>query len=189
MKRAFIVHGWGGTVREGWFPWLKSELEKNGFIVQIPPMPNPDQPTIKEWTEHLTKVVGTPDEETFLIGHSIGCQTIIRYVETLDRRIGGAVFVAGFFTLSGIDADEERKLARPWLEEPIDVKRVKRNLKGSVAILSTNDEYVPFVENRTMFEGRLGSEIVVEKDKGHLGGEARIKILPSALDAVLRLAV
>ena len=35
MKRAFIIHGWDGYPAEGWFPWLKRELEKkisNGRI-------------------------------------------------------------------------------------------------------------------------------------------------------------
>ena len=28
MKRVFIIHGWDGYPEEGWFPWLKEELEK-----------------------------------------------------------------------------------------------------------------------------------------------------------------
>jgi hypothetical protein len=27
-KRVFIIHGWEGYPEEGWFPWLKKELEK-----------------------------------------------------------------------------------------------------------------------------------------------------------------
>ena len=28
MKRAFIIHGWGGHPEERWYPWAKNELEK-----------------------------------------------------------------------------------------------------------------------------------------------------------------
>ena len=27
MQRVFIIHGWDGYPEEGWFPWLKKELE------------------------------------------------------------------------------------------------------------------------------------------------------------------
>ncbi len=45
-KRAFIIHGWDGYPEEGWFPWIKRELEKKGFITQIPAMPQPEHPKI-----------------------------------------------------------------------------------------------------------------------------------------------
>ena len=32
-KRVFIAHGWDGYPEEGWFPWLKKELETKGFEV------------------------------------------------------------------------------------------------------------------------------------------------------------
>ena len=30
MKKVFIIHGWEGYPEEGWFPWLKKELESRG---------------------------------------------------------------------------------------------------------------------------------------------------------------
>ena len=30
MSKVVIVHGWGGTPEEGWFPWLRRELEERG---------------------------------------------------------------------------------------------------------------------------------------------------------------
>jgi esterase/lipase len=36
MKKVFIIHGWDGYPEEGWFPWLKKELEKKGFSVFVP---------------------------------------------------------------------------------------------------------------------------------------------------------
>ena len=92
-KRAFIIHGWGCYPEEGWFPWLKKELEARDFEVQIPAMPDSDTPKIKPWVSHLNELVGVCDEQTYLIGHSIGCQTILRYIETLPHptKVGGAV--------------------------------------------------------------------------------------------------
>src|SRR3972149_7057895 len=95
MKRVFIVHRWGGSPTADWYPWLKKELEKKGFVVFVPEMPTPDAPKIKSWVETLRKAVGSPDKDTYLVGHSIGCQTILRYLETLrlNERVGGVVFV------------------------------------------------------------------------------------------------
>jgi predicted alpha/beta hydrolase family esterase len=31
-ERVFIIHGWEGYPEEGWFPWLKKELENNVAI-------------------------------------------------------------------------------------------------------------------------------------------------------------
>src|SRR3989338_7241510 len=95
MKRIFIVHGWDGYPEEGWFPWLKKELEAKGFEVQVPQLPQADAPRIYNWVPALTKTVGVPDKQTFFVGHSMGCQTIARYLETLPEgvQVGGAVFV------------------------------------------------------------------------------------------------
>src|SRR3989338_169649 len=99
MKRVFIVHGWGGHPEEGWFPWLKKELEAKGFKVFVPQLPDAENPRIQKWVPKLAETVGVPDEETYFVGHSMGCQTIARYLESLpaEIKIGGAIFVAGFF--------------------------------------------------------------------------------------------
>src|SRR3989338_3198510 len=113
-KRVFIIHGWGGSPNEGWFPWLKRELGARGFLVYALNMPHTDTPTIGEWVDYLTEAVGEADENTYLVGHSIGCQTILRMAEGLeeDERLGGAVFVACWFTLLGLQTEEEQEIAR-----------------------------------------------------------------------------
>ena len=97
MKRIFMIHGWDGSTENHWFPWLKKELEKIGFKVIVPKMPDTSSPKINTWVPFLEKSVGIIDNDTFFIGHSIGCQTIMRYLEKLDnkQKIGGIVFVAG----------------------------------------------------------------------------------------------
>src|SRR3990167_5523753 len=98
MKRVFIIHGWGSNPKDDWFPWIKKELESKGFKVEIPVMPNTDEPKVNEWVGFLKKIVKNPDKDTYFIGHSIGCQTILRYLENLDKKIkiGGCIFVAGW---------------------------------------------------------------------------------------------
>lgn len=188
MKRAYIIHGWGGEPNSNWHPWLKKELEKNNFKVEVPAMPNTDEPEIKSWVSKLSEVVGKADEETYFIGHSIGCQTILRYLEGLKSKIGGVVFVAGWFNLTkeAMPGEEEEKIAKPWIETPINIEKVKKACNKIIAIFSDNDPYVDLEENKTAFE-KLNAEIVVEKNKGHFDDESKTTKLPSALKAVLKL--
>ena len=189
MKRAFIVHGWDGYPEEAWFPWLKRELEKNDFTVEILSMPDPAHPKIETWVPHLASAVGNPDADTFLIGHSIGVQTILRYLETIDREIGGVVAVAGFFDLipSSIGGPEEEKLAEPWLTRPINLAKVKRNAGNIIAIFSDNDQFVALAEVAKFAIG-LGAKTIVLNDKGHLGASDNTPIVPEILSAVLEIS-
>ena len=87
MKRVFIIHGWSGFPGEGWFPWLQDALESKGIWTSVPTMPNPDEPIIDAWNDHLAKVVGAPDSETYFIGHSIGCSAVLQLISRLNKNI------------------------------------------------------------------------------------------------------
>ena len=190
MKRVFIVHGWDGYPEEGWFPWLKKELEAKGFEVQVPQLPQADAPRIYNWVPALTKTVGVPDKQTFFVGHSMGCQTIARYLETLPEgvQVGGAVFVAGFFRRLTIEQDPEtQKTEKHWLETPLNLKKVKSHLPKSIAIFSDDDPFVP-LDNKDDFKTQLASKIIIEHQMNHFSGSRGIAELPSALKAVFELA-
>lgn len=189
MKRIFIIHGWGGYPTEGWFPWLKAELEQKGFQVFVPELPDTDHPKIENWIPALTSAVGTPDSETFFVGHSMGCQVIARYLETLPEttQAGGAVFFAGFFKrLTGFDDTNELIIWNTWCSAPLDFAKVKAHLPKSIAIFSDNDPFVP-ADNQADFKNKLGSKIIVEHSMGHFSASDGIKQLPRALSAVLEL--
>ena len=164
------MHGWDGHPKEGWFPWLKQELEKHGFDVFVPQMPEPIMPKIEAWVSHLAGIVNKPDKNTCFVGHSIGCQAILRYLETLDVPVGDAVFVAGFFTLIGLRSVEEGKIARPWLKTPIDFEKVKKALSNLVAIFSDDDPFVPLEGNVKVFKEKLGAKIIIKEKQGHFSG-------------------
>lgn len=186
-KRVFIIHGWDGFPEEAWFPWLKKELEQKGFDVTVPVMPNPAKPKIETWVSHLVSLVGEPDEHTYLVGHSMGCQTIMRYVASLDgKKIGGIVLVAGFFELVKLDDNEDRAILLPWVETPFDYKKITQSTHNITAIFSDNDQWVP-LKNVEIFKERLGNPtVIVEHNKEHFSQSSGIKELPSVLEAILK---
>ncbi len=188
QKRVFIVHGWGDYPQKDWLPWLKERLEDVDFEVSIPAMPNPNEPTIDAWIRYLASEVGTPDQDTYFVGHSIGCQTILRYLETIDASIGGAVFVAGWFTLSDLETEEEKIIGKPWIETPIDFAHVRRICSKMIAIFCDDDPVVPFEPNRAAYREHLNPTFVIEHSKGHFTADDGATELPSALQAVLEMA-
>ena len=189
-KRVFLIHGWEGNPENNWFPWLKRELEKKGFEVYAPAMPDADEPKIESWVSELNEVVGTPDEETYFIGHSIGCQAIMRYLEAQlgNLRVGGVIFVAGFFHLPNLESQEEEEIAKPWLETPINTDQIKKMTDNIIAVFSDNDPDVPLSDSE-IFEKRLGAKIIIEKEKGHFSDDAGVTELPVVLNEILRISV
>lgn len=189
QKRVFIVHGWGGSPKSDWYNWLKKELEKKGFLVCVPKMPNTMKPKIKSWVSYLEKQVGKLDKNTFFVGHSIGCQTILRYLEKENKKIGGAIFVAGWFSLTDETYGDDgytRKISEPWLKTPIDFAKIRKTTKNFVAFFSDNDPFVP-LENIKIFETKFHSDIIIVKKKGHLSGEDGVTKCPVLLRELISM--
>jgi len=191
-KRVFIVHGWEGHTEEHWFPWLKKELETKEFEVFIPQLPDTDNPRIDNWIPKLSQVVGLADENTYFVGHSMGCQAIIRYLETLPEgvKVGGAVFVAGFLKRVNTSKYNQKiqEMFKHWLvDNPINFKKVRSHLSQSAAIFSDNDKWVP-LDNQDDFRDQLGSEIVIEHQKGHFCESDGVIKLLVVLEGVLNFA-
>jgi predicted alpha/beta hydrolase family esterase len=187
QKRVFIIHGWGGKPKAGWLAWLKKELSSKGFRVYAPEMPDKENPKIKPWVNHLKKIVGKPDKDAFFVGHSIGCQAIMRYLEKLPSKakVGGVVFVAGWFNLKGLEP-EEIPFAKPWLTKPINFKKVRQKSKKIIALFSEDDPYV-YLKDSKIFKRKIGAKIIIQKNKGHFIEDVTKKI-PAVLKELLKIA-
>lgn len=191
-KRVFVVHGWGGSPKGDWLPWLKKRLEGKGFSVKAPAMPDTENPRIRPWVEQLAKAVGKPDVDTYFVGHSIGCQTILRYIAKLPRstRVGGVVLVAGWLDLkkAAYETEQDVKLMQPWIKTPVNWAAIKKRAGKFVVIYSDNDPFVS-LRNAEVLRKKLGACKVREHHKGHFSqGIGTIKALPSALRAVIEMA-
>ncbi len=191
MKKIVIVHGWGSNPDEPVLLWIANECKKQGYEVIRPAMPNPETPTIDVWVSYLSSIVGTPDENTYFVGHSIGCQTIMRYLETLpeDVRVGGAVFIAGWFNLAGLEEEGEDvvQVGKPWIETPIHFEKIKNICPKISVFISSNEPYGFVEENKKMFEEKLNADVVILKSRGHFAKEDGIVKLPEALEALNKM--
>ncbi len=145
-------------------------------------MPNTNKPTLQEWLTCLKRVVGMPDENTYLVGHSLGVIAILRYLEQLpkNQKIGGAIFVAGFPEPIGYEE------LNSFFITPLDYNKVKNSVKKTVAIHSDNDPYVPF-RNGELLRDRLGAKLIVVSKAGHLNKKDGFTTLPIALNSILEM--
>ncbi|MFA7252455.1 MAG: alpha/beta hydrolase [Candidatus Paceibacterota bacterium] len=170
MKKALIIHGWDGNPDEPLHQYLRGELEAVGYKVEIPNMPNPAAPIIKDWVNKMASVF---DEKTdLIIGHSIGCQAVLRFIETLDSSISipKVILIAPWMKLDMNTIEEEGEevieIARPWMETPINFEKIKKTVKSVIAIFSDNDSYVP-LDQEEYFKTKLDAMTFIEHNQGH----------------------
>ncbi len=183
MKKAYIVHGWGAAPEERWYSWLEEELKTRGIEAVAFEMPDTENPKIETWVKYLEDNIQNPDEETCLIGHSIGCQTILRYLERLSNktRVGKIILVAPWFSLTGLEEDD-LPIAEPWEKTPIDEKKVLEHVGKIIAILSDNDPFVELEKNKNILEKNYKAEITVQPKGGHFSVDTGITELPVVLE-------
>lgn len=187
MKRVVIVHCWDGYPEYCWYPQTKRELEEKGFEVWVPDMPETELPKLSLWLPKLKEVVGKAYEDLYLVGHSAGVITILRYLEGLGEgeEIGGVVMVAGFTDDLGF---EELK---NFFETPINFEKIKTKAKKFVAINSDNDPYVD-LKYAEIFKEKLKAEVIIKHQMGHFSGpvddEKSVTSLSEVVQAILKMS-
>lgn len=188
MNKIYIVHFWDGTKDDGWYPWLDDKISnENNEVIRFN-MPNTAHPKIEEWVAELDKQVNDLGEKTYFVGHSIGCQTIMRYLERKNiDRIGGMLFVAPWLDLlpEAINDDESYNVAYPWIHTPIDFEKIKRITNKITCIFSNNDYFVSLTQ-QDVFK-KLNAKIVIVNDKGHISADDGVEELDEIYDELLKM--
>jgi len=188
MKRAIIIHCWEGHPDYCWYPRVKKELEARGFQVEVPAFPDTENPKLNGWLPKLKEVIGEPDENLYLIGHSLGCVTIMRYLENLaeNQKIGGAVFVAGFTENVGYDE------IKTFFETPVDLDKIRSRVKNGFAAIHSDDDPHVDLKYADIFRERLGAEVIIKHGAKHFSGaiegEDACLELPEVIGSVEKLA-
>ena len=188
MNKIYIVHCWDGTKDDGWYPWLDDKISnENNEVIRFN-MPNTAHPKIEEWVAELDKQVNDLGEKIYFVGHSIGCQTIMRYLERKNiDRIGGMLFVAPWLDLlpEAINDDESYNVAYPWIHTPIDFEKIKRITNKITCIFSNNDYFVSLTQ-QDVFK-KLNAKIVIVNDKGHISADDGVEELDEIYDELLKM--
>ena len=81
MKHALVLHAWYNKPENHWYPWLKKELGKKGYHVDLPELPtmNTNLPDLAQQLKTAEKFI---TKDTVVIGHSLGSLLAMRLAET-----------------------------------------------------------------------------------------------------------
>lgn len=165
MKNAIILHGISSNPDHFWFPYVKLELEKRGYEVWVPQLPQPDAPKIEIQLPFILEY-GKFSKDTVLIGHSSGASLILSILENLPTQIHQAILVSGFLLRGG-----QRPATIVKDENEYDWNKMKSNAKNIIIMNSDNDPWgCDDMQGRKMFD-HLGGTQMIRHGEGHMGSD------------------
>jgi len=170
MKKVFIVHGFGGIPNAGWIPWLMKKLAEEKIYACALPMPESQKPVVQKWIEEIDHVVNNaPEDEIFLVGHSLGATAVLKYLEQLsdNRKIASVVLVSGL--ISPLDPENPSSNYRTidsFVIPAIDFGKIKSKADKFTVLHSIDDPAVPFSHAEKISQS-LNCELIKAKNKKH----------------------
>jgi len=179
--RVVVIHGFTASPSAHWFPWLKQTLGAEGVEVDVVELPSPSEPVPAEWIAAARGAIGTPDESTVVVGHSIGCFTVVRALDETpgDWRLGGLVLVGGF----GAPLEGGNPLLVPFFDAQPDLGALARRTAHRTMIYSDSDEVIPAAASLEL-AAALDAETVEVPGAGHFTAAAGVTELPVAAEAI-----
>ncbi len=162
MKNAIILIGSGETPESFWYPFVKSELEKRGYSVFTPMLPDNEMPDISKTLPFVLKNCKF-DENTVIIAHSAGCPLTLAVLENINVKIKQAVLVAGYSTSIGTEKGNGA------LQKSYNWKKISANVQDIIFINSDNDPWgCDDKQGKNMFD-HLGGTLIIRHGEGHMG--------------------
>lgn len=171
MKKVFIIHGFMARPDSNWSPVLRDRLVSLGHEVHLLEMPNPNFPKKKKWLNKIRESVGVPDENTILIGHSLGGTSTLLYLESFseNQKLDKAFIVSGpykkAFTLS-LEVILDFFITGNFFYKKIDFQKIKNRANKFIVIFGSDDPVVPPKQGREIAKN-LGVESIVIDGGGH----------------------
>lgn len=167
---AFIFHGTEGYPEENWFPWLKEKLKTKDLKVIIPQFPSPPivAAKINEWFDVLKKYESDINENTILIGHSLGGIFTLRILEKLNHPVK-AVFLIG--TPIGIKPILNYERDNSFSGFDFNWNKIKNQSKKFIIFQSDNDPYVSLGNGQELAK-HLGVDLDFIPNAGHFNAKA-----------------
>jgi predicted alpha/beta hydrolase family esterase len=159
----YVIHGYTSSSQAEWFPWLKEQFKNTQVKIHIPNMPDSNDPHLEIWLNHLRKNILDVDENTIFIGHSLGCVTALLYILEKDIKIKGAILVSGFINENPMD--EQTEGLKEFVEEPLDIERIKAIIPSRIVITATDDDIVPTKATQKLSKELDASLIILSSGK------------------------
>ncbi len=122
----YVIHGYTSSSQSEWFPWLKEQFENRQVKIDIPNMPDSENPHLETWLSHLRKNVLNIDENTM---------------------------------------DEQTEGLQEFVDEPLEIARIKSLIPSRVVITATDDDIVPTEATQKLAEALDANLIILSSGK------------------------
>ena len=159
--RIVVAHGYRADPSRHWFPWLVDHYGAD--TVSVMALPNSEAPDVETWVHAASAAIGEVDEDTILVGHSLGCVTLLNALHrhSGDGRLAALVLVAGF-----VDPLPNLPALDPFVAEPLDLERIRHRTAVRHVLRSDDDDVVdvPFTERLARL---LDAPVTVVPGAGH----------------------
>ena len=177
-KNVFIFHGIYGSPDENWFPWLKSELEAKGCVVHIPHFPTHENLKPEDWWKAFEPYEKHLDDDSILIGHSLGCAFALKVIEKHPVKAG--FFVAPAF---GKTQNEFTPMMAPIADQEFNWEMIRSHCPQSVIFHADNDPYLP-KEKAEELAHQLHSQVTWISSAGHFNATSGYRKFPLLLERI-----
>ncbi|MFH1590022.1 MAG: alpha/beta hydrolase [archaeon] len=165
MTSNFIfIHSTGGNPSECWYPWLETELKNKGCKVMSPSFPTPEGQTLNNWLNAFEPYWNKINENTVLVGRSIGAPFVLSLLERINVRIKAAFLVAGF--ASDIGRPEFNDYIDTFVENPFDWQKIRNNCEQFFVYHAEDDPIVDLKYGKELAK-QLNTKLILVKDGGH----------------------
>ncbi len=173
---ALILHAWFSKPEGNWYPWLKKQLEDKNYKVYLPEIPTmgDEIPDMEKQIDFINKLF-LIDENTTIIGHSLGCILALRIAERI--KYGKMILVAGW------DFDDLTGGHKLFWPNKLNHSLIKENVKDIYVISSDNDPYTTAFQAEEMSK-RLNGKFMLIKHGGHFASKEKCKQLPQLLPLI-----
>ncbi len=178
----FIFHGTEGYPEENWFPWLQKKLEEKGCKVIVPQFPTPPvvSAKISEWFDVLKGYEKDINEETIIIGHSLGGIFALRILEKIEHPIKASFLIGtpiGVKPILFYDRDSS------FSGFDFNWESIKNKAKHFNIFYSDNDPFVSLGNGKELAQ-KLGIELTLIPNAGHFNKKAGYLNFPELLEKI-----
>lgn len=183
--KAVLFHGKDASPQHFWFPYARRELERRGFEMRVPELPDSHDPAIWTWLPFALQSL-TYDENTMLIGHSTGSALILALLERLERPVQRTILVSAFFETRHEGAQYK------MLKHAYDWDAIKQNGGEIIVVSSDNDPWGYGESAGRDIADRTGGRFVLIEGQGHFGSvrfAQPYREFPELLDLIDGMAV
>lgn len=159
MTNYFIIPGLGNSGPEHW----QTYFEKSGENFQRVNQQEWDSPESADWIKTLDNALANYDlSQVVLIGHSLGCVTIVRWAAQYKKAIKGALLVAP----SDIEAQQYTFPAKGFSPIP------KQKINFKTIVVASDDDIWVSIERAKYFADCWGSEFINIGKAGHINADS-----------------